>query len=112
MSDTAPVVDDRPEANRYEITVDDQVAYLNYRRNDEHVLLSHTEVPESLRGKGLGQRLARHAMDEARRTGEHVIVKCPFVTAWLRGHREYDDLVIARVSETGEVNRQPPTGPR
>jgi len=112
MSDTAPVVDDRPEANRYEITVDDQVAYLDYRRNDEHVLLSHTEVPESLRGKGLGQRLARHAMDEARRTGEHVIVKCPFVTAWLRRHPEYNDIVVAKVKENGDVERQPPREPR
>ena len=112
MSDTAPVVLDRPEVNRYEIAVDDQVAYLNYRRNDEHVLLSHTEVPESLRGQGLGQQLARHAMDEARRTGEHVIVKCPFVTAWLRRHPEYNDIVVAKVKEDGDVERQPPREPR
>jgi predicted GNAT family acetyltransferase len=112
MADETVKVDDRPENNRYEIVVDDQVAYLTYRRKPDHVLLAHTEVPVSLRGQGLGQVLARHAMDEARRTGTHVVVKCPFVTAWLRGHREYDDLVIARVSEDGDVNRQPPTEPR
>jgi len=112
MADETVKVDDRPENNRYEIVVDGQVAYLTYRKKPDHVLLAHTEVPMSLRGQGLGQVLARHAMDEARRTGTHVVVKCPFVTAWLRSHREYDDLVIARVSEDGDVNRQPPTEPR
>ena len=112
MTDEKPVVTDRPERNRYEIEVDDDVAFLTYRRNEGKLLLSHTEVPVSLRGRGLGQVLARHAMDEARRTGEHVIVKCPFVTAWLQRHPEYDDLVIARVKGNGDVERQPPRGPR
>ena len=112
MADEAVKVEDRPESNRYEIVVDGQVAYLTYRKKPDHVLLVHTEVPKPLRGQGLGQELARHAMDDARRTGTHVVVKCPFVTAWLRDHREYDDLVIARVSESADVNRQPPTEPR
>jgi predicted GNAT family acetyltransferase len=112
MSSDAPTVTDRPERDRYEIAVGDQVAFLTYRRHDDRVLLAHTEVPESLRGQGLGQLLAKHALDEARRTGSHVIVKCPFVTAWLRHHRDYDDIVIARVAEGGEVDRQPPREPR
>ena len=112
MPDEPAKVEDRQESNRYEIDVDGEIAYLTYRRKPDHMLLAHTEVPESLRGRGLGQELARHAMDEARTTGTHVVVKCPFVTAWLRRHPEYDDLVIARVSENGEVSRQPPTEPR
>lgn len=112
MADASVKVEDRQEENRYEIVVDDQVAYLTYRRKPDHMLLAHTEVPVELRGRGLGQLLASHAMEEARTTGTHVVVKCPFVTAWLRRHPEYDDLVIARVSESGEVNRQPPTEPR
>jgi predicted GNAT family acetyltransferase len=105
-------VEDRLESNRYEIDVDGEIAYLTYRRKPDHILLAHTEVPESLRGRGLGQLLAQHAMEEARNTGTHVVVKCPFVTSWLRRHPEYDHLVIARVSESGEVSRQPPTEPR
>jgi predicted GNAT family acetyltransferase len=112
MSDTTPTVTDRLELDRYEIAVGDKVAFLSYRRHDDRVLLAHTEVPESLRGQGLGQILAKHALDEARRTGSQVIVKCPFVTAWLRRHRDYDDIIIARVAESGEVDRQPPPEPR
>lgn len=92
-----PRVENRAERNRYEIVVGDQVAFLTYRHHDDHVSLNHTEVPVSLRGQGLAQKLARHALDEARRTGTNVVVRCPFVTTWLKRHPEYDDLVIARV---------------
>jgi predicted GNAT family acetyltransferase len=112
MADAPVKVEDRPENNRYEIVLGNEVAYLTYRRKPDHMLLAHTEVPESLRGQGLGQALARHALEEARNTGSFVVVKCPFVTAWLRRHKEYDDLVIARVAENGDVTRQPPTEPR
>lgn len=112
MTDPTPAVTDNTELNQYEISVGDLVAFLTYRRRPGSVLLAHTEVPESLRGQGLGQALAKHALDEARQTGEHVVVKCPFVTAWLKRHTEYDDIVDARVADTGEISRQPPRKPR
>lgn len=109
---TVPISDNE-EKRRYEIVVGDQVSFLDYRRRNGSVVLVHTEVPESQRGRGIGQRLARHALDEARRNGLEVVVKCPFVTAWLKRHTEYDDIVVARVHETGEVERyNPPTEPR
>lgn len=107
-----PTVADRPDLNRYELAVDGEIAFLAYRKRDDNVVLVHTEVPELFRGRGYGGMLARHALDEARRDGKQVIVKCPFVTAWLRRHKEYDDIVIARVADDGAVDRQPPAGPR
>lgn len=112
MTDETPPISDNTELNRYEIAVGDEIAFLTYRRRPGSVLLAHTEVPVSLRGQGLGQALAKHGLDEARHTGEHVVVKCPFVTAWLKRHPEYNDIVVARVAESGEVDRQKPDGPR
>lgn len=106
-------IGDNETKQRYEAAIGDQVAFLDYRRRDGSVVLVHTEVPEAFRGQGLGQRLATHAFDDARRKGLKVIVKCPFLTSWLKRHREYDDIVVARLHETGEVERyEPPTEPR
>lgn len=91
-----PAVVDRPELGRYEVVIGDQVAVLEYRRQDGQVMLVHTEVPESLRGQGLANLLARRAMEDARRTATRVVVRCPFLTTWLRRHPEYDDLIAAR----------------
>lgn len=107
MPDDTPTVADNPTLNRYELAVDGEVAFLTYRRRDGHVLLVHTEVPEVFRGRGYGGVLARHALDEARKAKQQVIVKCPFVTTWLKRHHEYDDIVVARVAENGEIDRQP-----
>lgn len=106
MSTETPAVTDNTALNRYELAVDGEVAFLAYRRNADHVLLSHTEVPDVFRGRGYGSVLAKHALDEARRAGRKVIVKCPFVTAWLRRHREYDDIILARVAENGDIAGQ------
>ena len=112
MSDAIATVFDRPESNRYEIVIGDQIAFLTYRRGSDNWLLAHTEVPEGLRGQGLGDILAKHALDDARRAGIKVIVKCPFITAWLRRHHEYDDIIVARVAESGQVDRQSPREPK
>jgi predicted GNAT family acetyltransferase len=112
MTEPGPTVADNTALNRYELTVDGEVAFLTYRRRDDHVLLVHTEVPEVFRGRGYGGLLAKHALDDARKTGKQVIVKCPFVTTWLKRHREYDDMVVARVADDGPVDRQTPREPR
>ena len=106
MPDTTPTIVDNTTLNRYELAVDGEVAFLTYRRRDGHVLLAHTEVPEVFRGRGYGGVLARHALDEARHAKQQVTVKCPFVTSWLKRHHEYDDIVVARVAESGDVDRQ------
>ena len=111
MNTPTPPISDSTDLNRYEMAVDGDVAFLTYRRKPDHILLAHTEVPEVFRGRGFGGILAKHALDEARHAGLNVIVKCPFVTAWLRRHHEYDDIVVSRVAEDGAVDRQPP-GPR
>ena len=79
-------VHDNREANRYELEQDGQTAVLNYERRGGQITLVHTEVPESLRGHGLGEALVKGALDLARREGLRIIAVCPFVRAYLRKH--------------------------
>jgi predicted GNAT family acetyltransferase len=51
-------------------------------------VLAHTEVPESLRGKGVGGALAKAGLAFARAQGLPVVVRCPFVRAYLQKHRD------------------------
>lgn len=80
-------------ARRFELTVDGHTAVLVYRERDGQVTLVHTAVPPELRGRGLADRLARAALDDARARGLRVRPLCPFVQASLRRHPEYADLV-------------------
>ena len=86
-------VQDDPAAGRFEAHVDGQVAVLTYRLSAGKIFLDHTEVPGSLRGRGIADRLARAALESARNRGLTVVPLCPFVRAYLRKHPEYRSLV-------------------
>ena len=79
------VTDNRP-ANRFELAVDGQLAFLTYERTGECVRLLHTEVPEAFRGRGFGESLVKGALDAVRAEGLRIVAICPFVRAYLRKH--------------------------
>jgi len=81
-------------SGRFEIERDGHVAYLEYTLAGKVLQLIHSEVPEALRGKGLGSELARSALEWARENGTKVDVICSTVAAYLEKHPEYSDLVL------------------
>jgi len=89
--DDAVVHDAR--ANEFRIELGDAAAILAYRRTGETIVFVHTEVPESMRGHGLADRLAEAGLEFARAERLKVVAQCPFVAAYLRRHAEYADLV-------------------
>jgi predicted GNAT family acetyltransferase len=77
-------------ADRFEITVEGQLAELTYRRDSNRLMLTHTFVPESLRGRGIGSALVKAAIEEAIAEGSPVVPVCPFVRDWLERHPEVE----------------------
>ena len=86
---TESSVIDNPQENRFEMNVDGQTAVLNYERTPTSLVLVHTEVPTSLRGRHLGDRLVEGAIAHAREQGLRVVAVCRFVRSYLRKHPEH-----------------------
>jgi len=87
-------VRDDPEARRYELLLDgERAGELVYRSDGDRLTLLHTEVDESLEGRGLGSALVSRALDDIRSRGLTVAPLCPFVGDYIRRHPEYADLV-------------------
>ena len=84
-----------PASNRFEIRIEDDIAYLEYLDSGGSLALTHTFVPPALRGKGLAGKLARAALDFARKEGKHVDPQCSYVAAFMDQHPEYADLRAA-----------------
>ena len=80
-------------AGQFEIEIDGKLAVTQYRMKPGRMVVMHTEVPPELEGQGLGNTLARTALDYARSEGLRVVPRCPFVSAFIRRHKEYQDLV-------------------
>lgn len=83
------------EAHRFEATVDGFRSLITYRQSPDRLILQHTEVPAPLEGKGLAAKLTRTALDFARANHLRVVPLCPYVSSFLRRHREYQDLLSA-----------------
>jgi predicted GNAT family acetyltransferase len=75
---------DNDATSRFELTDDGKVAFLVYKRTPETLELIHTEVPEELRGRHLGDALVEFAFERAHAEHLRVVAICPFVRAYLR----------------------------
>ena len=82
------------ERQQFQVSVENDLATLEYRLYDGKLVLMHTEVPEKLSGHGIGTALAEYAFQYARANQLPVKVDCPFVQAYLKRHPEYNDLVV------------------
>lgn len=82
-----------PAANCYEATVAEHLAFADYHAGPHLITFTHTEVPEEIEGQGVGSRLIRFALDEARTEGRQVAPLCPFAADFIRRHPEYAELV-------------------
>ena len=87
-------VRDNADQNRFELEVDGKTAVLQYMRRGETLYLTHTEVPPELEGKGIGSRIVKHALEDARSRGVKVAPWCPFVRAYIDRHPDYKPLVL------------------
>lgn len=89
-----PAVVDHPDEQRYELRIDGEVAGIaSYRRFGDRIMFVHTEVDPQREGEGLGGRLARAVLDDARQEDLRVTAQCPFIASYIERHDEYADLV-------------------
>jgi predicted GNAT family acetyltransferase len=93
--DESVVVTDHPESSRYQVAVDGALAgFAEYQRGPGgQIAFTHTEIDPAFAGRGLGGRLARKSLDDARASGTTVLPFCPFYRGWISKHPDYLDLV-------------------
>jgi hypothetical protein len=92
--DIANNVRDNPDQQRFELDVGGHVAFSQYHRAGDKLVMLHTEVPPELGGRGIGSQLVRGILDIARTQSLKVDARCPFVKAYLDKHTEYADLRV------------------
>ena len=89
-------VTDNPDKARFEIVADGELAgFAQYHLRDGVIAFTHTQTDDRFRGHGLGSRLVRASLDEARARHLVVLPYCPFVRSWITEYDEYADLVPA-----------------
>ncbi|ARU88493.1 GNAT family N-acetyltransferase [Pseudomonas sp. M30-35] len=89
------VTDNRAE-HRFELQIEgnsSEIAAAYYLIKGDRIILTHTEVPQQLSGKGIGSQLARGVFDAIRTSSLKAVLRCPFMGAYYARHPEYSDIV-------------------
>jgi predicted GNAT family acetyltransferase len=87
-------VRDNPAEQRFEMDTSAGPAVANYRWDGDLLVIFHTEVPRELRGRGMGDKLVRSVLDEARRRKLKVVPRCWFVREFVDRNPEYRDVMV------------------
>ena len=85
-------VRDNKALSRFELDAGDATAFANYRLTPSAVIITHTETPRALRGRGIASELVQGALQLIRSDGLKVIAGCSFVVDYLHKHPEFADL--------------------
>lgn len=79
---------DNKVLSRFELEVEGGVAFANYRRAPGIIVITHTETPRKLRGRGIASALVKGALALIRTEGLKVVAGCGFVADYLDKHPE------------------------
>jgi predicted GNAT family acetyltransferase len=85
---------DTKSGGAYRLKVGKAVAEMTFSRaSDRLIIIDHTEVPEALRGRRIGNLLLERAIADARASGGKIYPLCPFAAAQFQRHPEYQDVL-------------------
>lgn len=84
---------DNTSASQYELDENGHTAFAQYRKADGVLTIMWVESPPELRGTGAAGRLMTKVAEEARKNNWRVVPVCGYAAGWLRGSKQYRDLV-------------------
>lgn len=95
MTDLAPgaVIDNRT-LGRFERVENGLLAFADYHRRGEVLVIPHVEADPALRGTGAAGRLMEGVAARLRETGLKAAPTCSYAQAWFRRHPEQADLLV------------------
>ena len=79
--------------NRFELEIDDHLAFVEYELSPSAIALLHTEVPKELGGRGVGSILAKAVLENVRAQGLKVEPRCEFLAGYIKKHPEFAGLL-------------------
>lgn len=84
---------DNIDRKRFEAEVDGDITFMEYIRAKDAIYLTHTEVPKSLEGKGVGNSMVKEVLTLIKEEGIPMAPLCPFVALFLSRHPEWKSLL-------------------
>ena len=91
-----PAVIDNAARSRFELDVEGETAFAEYRLSPGVMIFTHTLTPRALRGRGIAGQVVHAALEHARADGLKVVPQCWYVAQYIQQHPEFADLLEQR----------------
>lgn len=83
-------------ASRFELQIDNKVAFIDYQKSGEVYKLTHTEVPKELEGRGIAKSLTTQSLEFISSAGGRFIPLCPYIASFVARNPEWQPHVAQR----------------
>ena len=90
---TDPEIHDNPDRHQYELPIEGDVAVVTYNLSPPNLMITETLVPQRLEGRGIGSRLAKHVIADAKARDLLILPVCTFFSAYFQKHPEHAEVV-------------------
>lgn len=81
------------EKQRFELVVDEHIAFIEYEENEKIIRLIHTESPEAIAGRGVATALIEKTLNYLEENSYGLVPVCPLIFAYIKRHSEWKRLV-------------------
>lgn len=95
MRENCTIIDNVVE-QRYETDIEGDKAIVEYIKQPDVIILTHTYVPPKHEGKGIASKLTRAVLEDVRSKGLQVVPQCDFTAKYILRHPEWEELVIRK----------------
>lgn len=79
--------------HNFELFVDGQRAFIDYKQHDDKLYLLHTEVPIALEGHGVAAALVEKTFQYMEEHQLKVVPYCAYIKGFLKRHPEWERLL-------------------
>lgn len=80
-------------SRQFELIIDQVKAKIEYDLQKDRIFLLHTEVPQALAGRGVGNAIVEKALQYIDANNLKLVPLCPFVAAFLKKHPDWKRLL-------------------
>ena len=98
MDKSELILTDNTEDKAFEFLVDGSKARIEYTLLGNKIIITHTEVPKELEGKGIGSMIVKLALENIEGRGLKLITLCPFTAAYIKRHPEWNRVLAENVN--------------
>lgn len=89
---------DNEKKKQYEFHIENEIPRIEYIKTKDKIYLTHTEVPKSLEGQGIGTSLVKKILEDIKDKDLVLVPMCPFVAMYIKRNPEWKSLILKGIN--------------